>query len=418
MLNNPFCYFPRPSVVKAADDLIQRIEQSPVLRNIFREGKMLGVLEIEDGSFLYAFSGLAGGRSRIDGFVPPIYEYEPSAIASSSHQQSIELQKELFEKYVVINGLGQKESIYNIFSEKGIVPPGGTGDCAAPKLLQYAFLNGHTPISMGEFWYGNSPAREVRRSGCFYPSCTGKCGVLLPWMLQGIEVEPNPLESDLLWEIQEPIILFEDNDIVVVEKPSGMLAVPGRSSRKPLQQWLQDYCGCEIYSCHRLDMDTSGVMVFAKNKECQSHIQQQFENREVGKSYIARLGSNGGNITEGKRLKVGDKGKIVLPLALDYYDRPRQCIDFENGKQSVTQYEVISHNADGSIDVIMTPFTGRTHQLRVHAAHQSGLGMPIVGDRLYGGIPAKRLMLHADTLSFRHPVTYSRLFFSGRKRGF
>ncbi len=409
MLNNPFCYFPRPEIEAAAKSLIDRIDSSDYLKDIFKEGKMMGVLQLEDNTFIYAFSGTAGGRSIIEGFVPPIYEFDPATIISHSHNQSIELQHDLFEKYVVLNGLGEKRSILNIFADKGLIPPAGTGDCAAPKLLQYAFLNGHKPISMGEFWYGESPSKEVRRSGSFYPSCTGKCGPLLSWMLQGVDVEPNPLESDLLWDIQNPIILFEDSELIVVEKPSGMLAVPGRSSRKSLLTWLEEYSGCEVFSCHRLDMDTSGVMVFAKSKGSQSYIQRQFENREVNKNYIARLG---GEIGDYKRYKIGDTGKIILPLTLDYYDRPRQCVDFETGKPAVTQYEIVGVEKDGTIEVLLTPFTGRTHQLRVHAAHKSGLGIPIIGDRLYGGKRAPRLMLHAAKITFRHPTTFARMTFS------
>jgi len=412
MLNNPFCYTPNQEIIDEAHNLTGRLDASPDLNALFKEGKMMGVLKIgkKDGStdFIYAFSGTAGGRSHIDGFVPPIFEFSEESIQSQSADQSRELQKWLFDNYVVLNGKGEKRSIWDIFQAKGLVPPGGTGDCAAPKLLQYAFLNGYTPLAIGEFWYGDSPANgEVRRHGCFYPSCTGKCGPLLGYMLQGVNVEPNPLESDLLWRLADPFIHYEDKYLTVVDKPSGMLSVPGRNGRTNLQEWLSQRCGCSVFTCHRLDMDTSGLMVFAKDPETQTAIQRQFENREVSKNYLARL-------TSPQIVHLPTKGKIVLPLMLDYYDRPRQKVDFEQGKPAVTEYEIIKTNEDGTTDVRLTPYTGRTHQLRVHCASSLGLDRPIVGDRLYGGClkgKTGRLMLHAAYLSFRHPQNGSRMTF-------
>lgn len=412
MLNNPFCYTPRQEIVSAAKALSERIDASPELRTLFSEGKMMGVMQVEDGSFLYAFSGTAKGRQTVEGFVPPIFEYEPSQIQATSEEHSQELQKWLFSNYIVLNGKGERRSVLEIFAERGLVPPGGTGDCAAPKLLQYALSHGLKPLSLGEFWYGASPEGEIRRSGSFYPACAGKCGPLLGWMLQGLEVEPNPLDSDLHWALPDPVVIFEDSYIIVADKPSGMLAVPGRTARKSLQEWLSDYCQSPVLSCHRLDMDTSGLIIFAKDASTQAAIQRQFENREVGKSYLARLSP-----CEGSAFRPGDKGKISLPLMLDYYDRPRQKVDFQEGKPAVTGYEILSVYPDGSLDVRLTPFTGRTHQLRVHAAHPKGLGSPIAGDRLYGGAPAPRLMLHAATLSLRHPVTSSRLHFESASFG-
>ena len=446
MLNNPFCYTPSPRIVEAARALIARIDADPSLRALFAEGKMLGVLEVSgvgraplalasvcasremlahpdttrryaldatDGAshFLYAFSGLAGGSAFVDGFVPPIFAWKPEDIQSSSPEESQRLQAWLFEQYVVVNGRGEHRSIRQIFADRGLVPPGGTGDCAAPKLLQYALTHGLTPLAIGEFWYGASPAREVRRSGAFYPACTGKCGPLLGYMMQGLDVEPNPLESDAHWHLAEPVVRYEDNVLIVAEKPAGMLAVPGRPvhgvlPRQSLQDWLTNHCGGPILSCHRLDMDTSGLMVFAKTPEAQASLQQQFEHREVTKAYLARLSADGE-----KPLRPGDTGKIVLPLAPDWYDRPRQCVDPEQGKPAVTGYEVLSVNDAGEPFVRLLPYTGRTHQLRVHCAHTAGLGHPIVGDRLYGGPQADRLMLHASYLSFRHPADGRRLTF-------
>lgn len=425
LFNCPFCYSPIPQIEEAAAELISRIDADPELNSIFEEGKMMGVLLAEEAGGgvrrLFAFSGLAGGKSLIDGFVPPIFDCTAADINATSKEHSQELQKWLFSQYKVLNAKGESSTILDIFASRGLVPPGGTGDCAGPKLLNYAYSEGLRPRAMGEFWYGRSPLGEVRRHGAFYPSCTGKCGPLLGYMLQGLDVEPNPLESDALWDLSDPVILHEDSSIVVVVKPSGMLAVPGRTAeggrpRQSLQDWLAGRCGCEIFSCHRLDMDTSGLMVFAKTLQAQAALQRQFENREVSKQYLAKLSPSSEST-----LKEGDSGKIVLPLSGDYYDRPRQIVDQENGKPAVTEYEVIRIGEDGTADVRFTPFTGRTHQLRVHSAHILGLGRPIVGDRLYGGLASgkgqngpttnSRLMLHASYLSFRHPESLARMTF-------
>ena len=414
MLNNPFCYTPRPSIVAAAHALMAHIDATPSLRALFSEGKMLGVLEVESERFLYAFSGLAGGNAHVEGFVPPIFDWKPEDIIASSPEESRRLQDWLFEQYVVVNGRGEQRSIRQIFADRGLVPPGGTGDCAAPKLLQYALTHGLKPVAIGEFWYGASPAREVRRSGAFYPACTGKCGPLLTYMMQGLDVEPNPLESDAHWSIAEPILRYEDRDLIVAEKPAGMLAVPGRPvpgvpPRQSLQDWLSNHCGTPVLACHRLDMDTSGLMVFAKTPETQAALQQQFEKREVSKAYLAWVSD------PAKKASLpapGTRGKIVLPLAPDWYDRPRQMVDPEQGKPAVTEYEVLRLGEDGTAFVRLIPYTGRTHQLRVHCAHPAGLGLPIIGDRLYGGAPAERLMLHAADLRFRHPVDGRTLSFA------
>lgn len=422
----PFCYTPHPLVAEAAASLCHRIGSDPGLHPLFAEGKMMGVLMVgKPGGgtdFLYGFSGLAGGRSIVEGFVPPIFDTTAVDIDSGSHEESVRLQEWLFGQYIVSNARGEQLSINDIFAMRGLVPPGGTGDCAAPKLLQYAYSHGLKPLAMGEFWYGASPASEVRRQGAFYPSCTGKCGPLLGFMLQGLDVEPNPLDCDHLWQLGDPVIHFEDSSIVVVDKPAGMLSVPGRTSRGNLLEWLSQRCGCHILECHRLDMDTSGLMVFAKTPEAQAAIRRQFEGREVHKQYLARLcpaaaDAKGLESLSPRPLKPGESGKISLPLMLDYYDRPRQKVDFENGKPAVTDYEVLRELPGGILEVRFTPYTGRTHQLRVHAAHPLGLGRPILGDRLYGGqMPGTdRLMLHSSLLAFRHPVTGSRMQFESGK---
>ena len=187
---------------------------------------------------------------------------------------SADLQAWIFEQYRVSNARGETLSIREVFARRGLVPPGGTGDCAAPKLLQYAYTHGLTPLAMGEFWYGASPASEVREQGRFYPSCTGKCGPLLSFMLEGLDVAPNPLDREYT-TADEPRILYEDDAVLVVSKPAGMLAVPGRTRAKSLLEWLRERFG-EVHSCHRLDMDTSGVMVFARSLAAQAELERQF----------------------------------------------------------------------------------------------------------------------------------------------
>ena len=465
----PFCYTPAPDIVAAANRLIAFLDHpiaempvgsspletsgcagplplpsaagSSLLRSrewlrfpggtadtaeisaigSLREGKMLGVLKVEDEQgredFLYAFSGTVGGRATLPGFVPPIYdltapdgyfrqrEAEISAMPSGPGRAaaSAELQGWIFDQYRVSNARGETLTIREVFARRGLVPPGGTGDCAAPKLLQYAYNHHLTPLAMGEFWYGASPASEVREQGRFYPSCTGKCGPLLSFMLEGLDVEPNPLDREFTTD-REPEMLYEDDSILVVCKPAGMLSVPGRTRAKSLLDWLRERFG-EVHSCHRLDMDTSGVMVFARHLAAKSELERQFAGREVTKTYRARLAA--GN----KPFDHARKGTIALPLCLDYYDRPRQMVDREHGKLAVTEYEVLEFLPNGEIDVRFTPKTGRTHQLRVHAAHAEGLGRPIKGDRLYGSPEGGRLWLHAEKLAFRHPETGEKMSF-------
>ena len=415
MFTYPFRYAPSPETVEAAKALAARIDASPRLRRIFSEGKMLGVL-LTDSGVLNAFSGLAGGFSVLEDFVPPIFDYGvpdgyfrrreaeisamPDGIAKG--RESARLQDWLFSRYEVLNARGEQLSVKRIFARRGLVPPGGTGDCAAPKLLQYAYLHGMKPLAMGEFWYGASHSSEVREHGHFYPACFGKCGPLLSFMMEGLDVEPNPLDSE--YEGREPAVLHADSSIIVVDKPAGMLSVPGRNGIGSLLDWLAGRYG-EVHSCHRLDMDTSGIMVYARNIPCKAALEAQFAGREVSKTYRARLSA--GN----SPFRRSASGTIALPLSPDYYDRPRQIVDKSSGKPAISEYKVLEMLPDGEIDIVFHPLTGRTHQLRVHAAHPSGLGRPIKGDLLYGGTPADRLYLHAESLSFAHPASGVKLTF-------
>ena len=428
--------------MEAAQKLIGTIDSDPLLKYVFAEGKMLGVLVCEDPASgalttLNAFSGLVGGRSVLHGFVPPIFDtttvpalrniegpvppetaslrFGPTADAvpplmvprvaqvsegtgpSRDTRDSRELQEWLFRQYRVMNGMGEEMDVKEIFASSGLVPPGGTGECAAPKLLNYAFRNGLKPLCMGEFWYGASPSSgEVRQHGRFYPSCTGKCGPLLSWMLRGVEVEDNPLQRVAGFNTIK--VLYEDDILLAVNKPSGMLCAPGLTGTESLQEILEKDYG-KLYSCHRLDMDTSGVILFARTTQAQTEIHRQFSERVVKKTYLAHL-CDGTRPWKGKM-----KGTIALPLAPDWHDRPRQMVDKQNGKSAITEFEILQIFPDGEMDVRFIPHTGRTHQLRVHAASPLGLGRPIKGDALYGDSSKNRLQLHAESLSFKHPVS-------------
>lgn len=363
---------------------------------------------------------------------------EITELKSLRASMSDDLQKWIFESAIVHNASGESTSIWDIFQNQGLTPPGGTGDCAAPKLLEYAYKNGLQPLAMGEFWYGKSPETAVRTHGHFYPSCTSKCGPLWGYMMKGLEVTPDT-KSALL----SPLVIHEDDSIIVVEKPSGMPSVPGLDGRLSLQEWLNtrqhesDTHSSEfqVTAVHRLDMDTSGIMVFAKTRAAEIGLKKQFEEHSVRKTYIARLTSrpSQSDRTESPEAQRIHHGSIDLPLSADYDERPRQKVDSRQGKPAHTEYETIGDNPDGTVDILLHPHTGRTHQLRVHCAHTLGLGRPIVGDLLYGAhtclsaeatlantdhsaerLP-ERLCLHALSITFRHPDTGAELTFSSQK---
>ena len=320
-----------------------------------------------------------------------------AAMKEERKHRSAALQRWLFEQFKVLNGSGSEKSLLDIFAQhSGIIPPGGAGECAAPKLLQYAYLNSLTPIAVAEFWIGASPAGEVRRDGCFYGACKSKCEPILGFMLQGLDVDENALEKG--GDISSINIIFEDEHIVVVDKPSGVLSVPGIMGGMSVQQWLRDCYlhSNELFVAHRLDMATSGLLVAAKSMEVYKELQRSFAGREVEKLYTAILDG----------VPVKSEGTIELPLAPDYDNRPRQKVDTVNGKPAVTRYKVIGtveRNGRQCAVVHFEPVTGRTHQLRVHAAHKDGLDCPILGDSLYD-TAGERLMLHASRISFVHPA--------------
>lgn len=330
-------------------------------------------------------------------------ESELAAMKRKRRDDSEALQKWLFSNFKVLNARGESRSLSEIFATTAAkVPPSGAGECCAPKLLQAAYLRGWQPESIAEYWYGRPKDGEVRIHGRHYPACHGKCLPVLGWMLQGLTIDP-PLGTECRREeVEEPKIIFENDWFCVIDKPSGMLSVPGKGSEISLQQWLTDKYGNErdVKMAHRLDQDTSGLMVATFGQLPYKLMQSLFATRKVKKTYVADL--------EGdyESLGIPPTGGIELPLAPDWDDRPRQRIDFEAGKEAATEYEFIQASGNRS-RIQFQPLTGRTHQLRVHAASEEGLGMPIVGDRLYGrerGILHERLRLHARKLEFTFPI--------------
>ena len=382
------------------------------------------------------------------------FETEIEQLKTERKERSAALQRKLFEQFRMLNARGEVKDLYTIFEQTvQKVPPAGAGECALPKLLQYAYLHQLKPLAMAEFWWGDSPKNEIRHHGHYYPSCKGKCEPILQHMLQGLEVDENPLLNSI-HEDEELEIVYEDEWLVVVNKSAGILSVPGKEEDRDsvyhrLKKKYPEATGPMIV--HRLDMATSGLLLVAKTKEVHQDLQAQFANRSIKKRYVAVL--DGAIIKTEKETKpiaekailiaketvstkktakaerTGNTGRIELPLCLNPLDRPRQMVSSEHGKEAITEYQIISEseritsesentfNESNRIDesersinesrkytrIIFYPLTGRTHQLRVHAAHPEGLGCPILGDELYGK-KADRLYLHAEYIEFRHPI--------------
>ena len=408
----PFCYEPHPLCLLAAEEVKQEIEHIHP-----SEGKMFGVLVVE-GGFLAAYSGLLEGRNDWPYFVPPVFDaQQPDGyfktrereISLTTHlspliskKMSQDLQLWLFHQYRMLNAKGEEKDLVDIWQDyhssprirrKFPLPPGGTGDCCAPKLLQYAYLHHLKPVCMAEFWWGPSPKTEIRHHGQFYPACSGKCKPVLTWMLQGLDVDPNPEEVGFPHLVPE--VVYEDDAIAVINKPAGLLSIPGRTEGYSVATWAQQRWP-ESLPVHRLDMGTSGILLVAKNQEVYQTLQKQFTDHTVKKKYLA--------VVEGVPAK--EHGIIDLPLLSDPLNRPRQVVDFEHGKRAITEYRVLSPPNL----LALWPHTGRTHQLRMHCAHEQGLGCPIKGDELYG-TKSDRLYLQAQAISFVHPVTGKRMHF-------
>ena len=308
-------------------------------------------------------------------------------------ERSEKLHQAIFDNYHFLNKKKSPKSLNKIFQEINKKPIAGTGNCAAPKLLQYTFQNNLQPIAMAEFWWGKPLKNEVRKHKNYYPACNGKCKPILNHMLNGLVIDENPILINLAKD-KKIEVLFEDEYLVVINKPAELLSIPGKNIEDSvLFRMQQKYADLESpFIVHRLDMSTSGIMLIAKSKKTHKKLQSQFINRTIKKQYVALL--NG--ILKEKT------GTIELPLRTDYNDTPKQKVCFERGKKAKTTYQVIEIK-DHKTKVYFYPVTGRTHQLRVHAAHYLGLNTPIVGDDLYGN-KSDRLYLHACSLEFMHPV--------------
>ena len=401
-------------------------------------GKMFGVLVVEapDGGlgYLRAFSGMLGGQWHVEGWASPAFDvaardavwivgdaemrklacdrdtlervgtgadavHALRLLDESRAARSRELLPLIQDTYHFTNALGETRALRDLFAPA--LPPGGAGDCAAPKLMAQAYRLGLRPLALAEFWWGAPPRSGDRRPGSFYPACHGKCAPILAHMLRGLPADPPPVFGAGAIPQSEPAVVYEDAQIVIVDKPCGLLSVPGRSPQlhdsvmTRLQARYPGLTGQIVV--HRLDLDTSGLLLAAKDPSTFSALQRLFSLREITKHYVAWLD---GDVS-------GDDGVIDLALRVDVDDRPRQIHDPVHGKAARTAWQVLDR-AHGRTKVVLTPATGRTHQLRVHAAHPLGLDAPIVGDRLYGRLVpehGERLMLHAERLAFVHPTT-------------
>ena len=325
------------------------------------------------------------------------WERRISALKSERKTRSAALQQKLFEQFGMLNYRGEVKNLCEIFGQTvHKTPPAGAGECAAPKLLQQAYLHGWKPIAMAEFWWGDSPKTEIRHHGHYYPACKGKCEPILQHMLQGLQVEENPMLKRMQVPSKNLEIVYEDPWLPVINKPAGMLSVPGKEDAVSVYSLMREqYPEADSpLTVHRLDMATSGLMLIAKTKRVHQNLQAQFKNRLVRKRYVALL--------EGIVPK--DKGTVDLPLCLNPLDRPRQMVHTEHGKPAITDYQVLERLDGKRTRIVFYPRTGRTHQLRIHAAHPLGLHCPIIGDELYGE-KADRLYLHAEYLEFTHPIT-------------
>ena len=348
-------------------------------------------------------------------------------------QLSDALQQWLFSQFRMMNQEGESKDLLEIFRDEALkeypqaaiatsriaalkmVPPAGSGECCEPKLLQYAYQHGYKPLQMAMFWWGESPKEEIRHHLQFYPACNGKCKPILHWMLPpsvfessasaengiGGQKGPFPKQVEMLYEQVET--LYEDCELTVIHKPAGLLSAPGKDAAQPsvyalMRRKYPEATGPLIV--HRLDMATSGLMIIAKTEFAYHRLQKEFLNHRVQKKYIAIISEK--DISE---KEIPEKGIISLPLLPDYLNRPRQMVNHKQGKEAITEYEILERIDGSHLRIALYPKTGRTHQLRVHCAHQEGLNAPILGDPLYGNEKAARLHLHAEEITFEHPLT-------------
>ena len=434
---SPFTLPPHPFAQNAAAEVIHRVHDYMAAHpesELHRQGKMFGVLvytsnhsPLPSNHYLAAFSAQLDGSYHHDGFVPPVHDM-PMPPVGTDKAESQRLQRLLFASYRFVNGRGETKDLIELFqNEKPVIPadewfsskpahearqsmpPSGAGECCAPKLLQYALTHGLQPFALAEFWVGAPSRTEVRREGMFYEPCSGKCVPILRHMLQGIEVTPAPEQRRTEELCQQIKILYEDEWMMVVDKPAGLLSVPGKTDEASVESYLSvERNQMFLRAAHRLDQDTSGLLVLAKTPETYKQLQACFQRRDILKRYEALL------MPADDSTMLAPEGLIELPLLPNPYDRPRQMVNMEHGKPALTRYTIRERRTDGTVLVDFFPLTGRTHQLRVHAAHPMGLNAPIVGDRLYGGTPAPRLYLHAAEIVFPHPVTGKEMHFCAK----
>ncbi len=366
---------------RLAGDLTDEERETLLNQSRFEKAELKRVRQRHEAEIQQIADEIAASQQRID------------ELKAQRKVMSEALQERIFRLFVVSNARGERCDLVEVFRPLGALPPAGAGECCAPRLLNYAFNNGLQPVCMAEFWWGASPVGEVRHHGHFYPACRSKCKPILEFMLQGLDVEPNRLEQPM--DNGEVEVVYDDQWITVLNKPSGMLTVPGKALDDSLLSRYREAHPEAVgpIVVHRLDQETSGLVVFAKDKATHKALQQQFEAHSVKKRYIALLD---GIVTR-------DEGVIDLPLRPDVDDRPRQRVDREHGKPAITRYHVLERRGGHTL-IALQPLTGRTHQLRVHCSHPLGLNCPIVGDRLYGRA-SSRLMLHAQSLTIVHPAT-------------
>lgn len=333
-------------------------------------------------------------------------------------QLSDALQQWLFSQFRMLNQEGESKDLLEIFRDEALkeypqaaiatsriaalkmVPPAGSGECCEPKLLQYAYQHGYKPLQMAMFWWGESPKEEIRHHLQFYPACNGKCKPILHWMLPSSTFEPEAINLSIYNKVET---LYEDREIAVIHKPEGLLSVPGKDAAQPsvyalMRRKYPEATGPLIV--HRLDMATSGVLLIAKTEFAYHRLQQAFLNHQIQKKYVAIISEK-----EISGRDIPEKGIISLPLLPDYLNRPRQMVNHKQGKEAITEYEILERIDGSHLRIALYPKTGRTHQLRVHCAHQEGLNAPILGDPLYGNEKAARLYLHAEEITFEHPLT-------------
>lgn len=339
------------------------------------------------------------------------FESQLQYILQERAQLSANVQQQIFKAYSFLNSNGHQKDLLAVFNTETQNIPAGAGDCCAPKLLQYAFKHQLTPIAMAEFWWGKPLATAIRKHARFYPACNGKCKPILQHMLTGIPVAPNPLLLQLKAPKELPV-LFEDDYIVAINKPEEFLSVSGSELLPSVESIMKEKYPTATgpLIVHRLDMSTSGILLIAKTKEIHMALQRQFINKQA----VSLNSTNEQNMPIKKRyvailngLLEKTSGSIELPLRVDFHERPKQLVCFERGKKALTHWETISVT-DHHTRVHFYPITGRTHQLRVHAAHYLGLNTPILGDELYG-TKTNRLYLHAEQLIFTHPVSGKRI---------